>query len=78
MQIMTTAQISDGAKKLRNDYLRAWRRRNPHKQRQYMNVYWQKKYDQKQRQLSLFEDPAPQARQQPQKTADQLSILMPR
>ena len=62
---MKADEISDGARELRNDYQRAWRRRNPHKLRQYMNAYWQRLYE----------------RQQPEpriKTADQLELMMPR
>ena len=31
---MNTDQISDGAREARNEYQRAWRRKNPHKQQQ--------------------------------------------
>jgi len=31
---MKADEISDGARELRNNYQRAWRRKNPHKQQQ--------------------------------------------
>lgn len=72
---MKADEISDGARELRNNYQRAWRRKNPHKQRQYVAKYWQKKFDNRLRQFTIFDEIE---RQQPQKTKDQLSVLMPR
>lgn len=65
---MKADEISDGARELRNNYQRAWRRKNPHKLRQYHIAYWQRLYERQ------TEEPA-----QPQiKTADQLELQMPR
>lgn len=72
---MENVEYSDDAKKARNEYQRAWRRKNPHKQRQYVAKYWQKKFDSRLRQFTIFDEIE---RQQPQKTKDQLSVLMPR
>ena len=71
---MTNAEYSEQARQARNEYQRAWRRRNPQKQRGYLAKYWQKKFDNRLRQLTIFDDLA----RQEQKTKDQLSILMPR
>jgi len=61
---MKADEISDGARELSNNYQRAWRRKNPHKLRQYHIAYWQRLYE----------------RQQPEpriKTADQFLALLP-
>jgi len=34
MRIMENVEYSDDAKKARNEYQRAWRRKNPHKQQE--------------------------------------------
>jgi hypothetical protein len=73
---MEAIEYSEQARQARNEYQRAWRRKNPQKQRGYLAKYWQKKFDNRLRQLTIFDDLARQ--EQPQKTADQLSILMPR
>jgi len=75
---MEAIEYSEQARQARNEYQRAWRRRNPQKQRGYLAKYWQKKFDNRLRQLTIFDDLARQAEGKPQKTADQLSILMPR
>ena len=51
---MNTDQISDGAREARNDYQRAWRRKNPHKLRQYHIAYWQRLYERQR--CSFFSD----------------------
>ena len=70
---MKADEISDGARELRNDYQRAWRRKNPHKLRQYMNAYWQRRYDQQQQKIDVPGDDGKK-----RMTADQLELLMPR
>ena len=70
---MNTDQISDGAREARNDYQRAWRRRNPQKLRQYMNAYWQRRFEQQQQKIAVPGDDG-----KPRMTANQLELLMPR
>ena len=41
--ILPTMELSEKAKKARNDYQREYRRKNPGKQKEYMNKYWEKK-----------------------------------
>jgi len=38
-------ELSKKGKEARNAYLRAWRRNNSDKQKQYMNDYWERKAD---------------------------------
>ena len=38
-------ELSEQAKKARNDYQREYRRKHPGKQREYMNRYWERKAD---------------------------------
>lgn len=40
---MKTQQLSDAAKKARAEYARAWRKKNPDKQRAANRRYWEKK-----------------------------------
>jgi len=70
---MKADEISDGARELRNNYQRAWRRKNPHKLRQYMNAYWQRRYDQQKQKIDVPGDDG-----KPRMTADQLELMMPR
>jgi hypothetical protein len=69
---MKTSELSDGALKVRRQYITAWRRKNPDKLRQYMNTYWQKKYELQRQKITLPDDKG-----QPRKTADQYELLMP-
>ncbi len=70
---MKADEISDGARELRNNYQRAWRRKNPHKLRQYHIAYWQRLYEQQQQKIAVPGDDG-----KPRMTADQLELMMPR
>ena len=70
---MKADEISDGARELRNNYQRAWRRKNPHKLRQYHIAYWQRLYEQQQQKIAVPGDDG-----KPRMTANQLELLMPR
>ena len=73
---MNATQISPEARALRIEYNKAWRRRNKDKIRKYNITYWESRLKKQQRQLSLFDTPDVSTTKQ--RTADDLSILMPR
>ena len=42
---MSESGLTDAARKSRAEYYKEWRRKNPGKQREYIERYWQRRYE---------------------------------